>query len=1160
MLKRSLAGWLSGWFGVSGYREAAGGGFTRTSVRKPGCVLGFAAAVALLVPEGKAAETLRLETGETKLAEIGLARVGWQSYGKDVMWMPPGWQGHFDEATGVSCQSAGVVSGRDALLMHSPWRVNPGRTFVEYPLVLPDGVASVLEFGIAMGPGQVGPAKSDGVTFSCEVDCDGKTTPLLRKHHDGEIWSDQRFDLSAFAGKEIVLRLQVEPGPANNSAFDFSYFGNPRIVAGAAGTKGTDPVERILASRAYQATAGVSRAALSNSPRNGVVPSNLLPFTNTLASKGDAWQFRYEAADGNVEWIYQPRTGTLDDLTVSTDGGQPFAPAIGGGVMGGGKAPALLRDAKLIEARKDGGALRCGWEYALPGGARRVDWTLRIVGKALSVSVAAQGGDFGGFSLGRVGMVPLRRNLAIPYFEGDVCYLPASHSFVSRMLDWTASNASKNDQGTAVYDFKTDGTRNSLSETGFVTVSADIGEVFPNIPFAPSPYLEKLAPRVMLDVWGHHGGGYAGDAAKLRELKDNGVDHLAIIQHDWQRYGYDAKLPDHIPANPAYGGEPAMREYGRAANECGYLWSLHENYIDLYPDAPSYDPEARVIRADGTPSPAWYNEGTKVQSFGLKCDRALGFARANSPAIHAAYGTTAAYLDVHTCVPPWHQLDHAPGAPMSAMARAKVKFDSELFQFERDTHGGPLFGEGANHFYWAGRCDGVEAQVRGGEDHSCLLDFDLLKIHPQMVNHGMGYLERWFRRGYEARYGYDAGSVEQLDKYRAMEVAYGHAGFLGHRYVHNVQAVVREHHLVHPLQRLYGVSKPVAIDYETGGRYVTASAALAVGDTTHQRIRYENGLTVWVNWRSEPWRVEDKDLPQWGFLAKGPDTEVHTANHGTAIGDFAACPEYVFADARTWFDLPYRNAPVRIEPRLRDFAYLGGDRVRVTYEWRVGEPPNGDYGCFVHATNPAADNSDRIVFQGDHALPKPTGQWQPGDVIVDGPHELSVRPDFERYDLTIGLFRDDRLSLLGNDDGKNRIVVASLNVARKDGRITGVTATPAKPSEDAKRQAGAADFITHTNPPGTWVDFGSVATDGAVKINREAAGLVLFPYPRDRRFRVSLDLKSLAPAADPATLKIRALEAGDQRDLGEVPFKVDGGRITLETGVPGAGRYVIGWR
>ena len=87
--------------------------------------------------------------------------------------------------------------------------------------------------------------------------------------------------------------------------------------------------------------------------------------------------------------------------------------------------------------------------------------------------------------------------------------------------------------------------------------------------------------------------------------------------------------------------------------------------------------------------------------------------------------------------------------------------------------------KGYNHFYWAGRCDGVEAQVDGGEDHAPLLDFDLLKIHPQMVNHGMGYYERWFRNGYQHHWGRDTGTMEQIDKYRAQELAYGHAGFVG---------------------------------------------------------------------------------------------------------------------------------------------------------------------------------------------------------------------------------------------------------------------------------------------------------------------------------------------------------------------------------------------
>ena len=73
----------------------------------------------------------------------------------------------------------------------------------------------------------------------------------------------------------------------------------------------------------------------------------------------------------------------------------------------------------------------------------------------------------------------------------------------------------------------------------------------------------------MLDVWGHHKGTYAGDAENLRTLKDWGVDHLLAITHQWQRYGYDAKLPDHLPADPAYGGDEGMKELGKAARESG---------------------------------------------------------------------------------------------------------------------------------------------------------------------------------------------------------------------------------------------------------------------------------------------------------------------------------------------------------------------------------------------------------------------------------------------------------------------------------------------------------------------------------------------------------------------------------------------------------------
>jgi hypothetical protein len=1109
--------------------------------------------------------TVPVPPGETLLQDIGFYRVGWQSYGREPVEMPAGWSGHFDPRTGISYLPWGKVLGREALLIHSPWRVLPGKTWVEYPLALPQATPIRLSFGIAMGPDVAVPDRSDGVTFSCHLTADGQSRELLRRHYDQGRWLDCDFDLTPHAGQLVRLRLQVEPGPKNNASFDYSFFGDAKILAGAAQPDRGELLSTLTASHAYRATASASRVALSNSPKSGVTPSNLLPAENRWEKADAAWQFTYVGADCRVVYTYRPATGTLDDFAVQVDAGRPFQPAVGGGATAivrrkGSEESVPLRGGRLVESRRDGDRLHVVWEYDQLARPLRIAWSFGMAGKALTVTARCDDPVVSEFSLGSVGLAPLRKLIPVPYLVGHVHYLPVQQVFVGRYLDWTQSHSSQCPQGHATYAPKTDGSRNPLCESGYVAVSPDIGEVLPNIPHPPSPHLATLGPRIMLDIWGHDQGTYAGDAANVRRLKDLGVDHVAIIQHVWQRYGYDVKLPDHLPADPRYGGEDGMKQFGQAANECGYLWSLHENYIDLYPDAPSYDPTARVLRPDGTPSPAWYNEGTKVQSFGLKCNRALGFAKTNSPEIHRRYGTTAAYLDVHTCVPPWHQLDHEAGQPMAAMALAKVKFDTELFQFERDTHQGPLFGEGANHFYWAGRCDGVEAQVGGGEDHAPLLDFDLLKIHPQMVNHGMGYYERWFRSGYHHRLGEETGTLEQIDKYRAMELAYGHAGFVGSPHDHNWHWVVREHHLMHPVQRLYGTAKPVEILYEMDGRLVSASVALAVGDTSRQRVRYDSGLTLWVNWRAEPWAIEGRTLPQWGFLALGPQTEVGTTLREGKFADYAECPAYVFADARTFFHMPYRRTTKQVEPRLRAFEHLGGNRARVTYEWIVGEPLDGDYYCFVHAANPQAGTGpDHIVFQQDHGLPKPTSQWRKGEVIVDGPHELTISDRFDTYDLTMGLFRGDRLRLQGLRDAAGRIVVARLNLRREAGKIARVTAD--KPAAAlVPRGAAEADFTVHLNAAGTWIDFGKVATDGSVKINTEPDRLVVFPYPRDRAFRAALDLKQLAPAAAAGRIQVRALAAGDQRDLGPAKFSLEGARLLLTFGQANAGRYVVTWK
>jgi hypothetical protein len=984
--------------------------------------------VSLFVTAAVSAEDrfVPLPYGETNLADAGNFRVTWQSYGQRSVVMPPEWTGA-DPQSGIIYDNRAGDLGRRVMFVHCPHRVAPGTTWVDYPLSLLAARPIRLSFGIAISPGAAG--KGDGVTFSCGVSDAGRRESLMREHYTKAEWKDYQFDLSACAGKKVVLRFQVEPGSKNDATWDWSFFGDVKVRVGEPGQRDPGLVRRLTATRAYLATAQVGLRSLWNRTDQGIIPSNILPYANVCEKSSSGYRLTYKADDCRVVYTYKPVTGTLEDFTFQVDNSPALQMARGADIVaivkqGDQSREIALRGGRMVKSSADKDSFGVRWDYPVDGQMVQIRWNFKIVGKALAVQAACDNPIISRFSLGEVGMAPLRRRMTIPYLlsqNASVEYLPVENVFAHRYLDWTVSHASGCQENVAHYHVKNDGKRNPLVEAAYIAVSPCLDEVLPNLPFKPSPYLAVLGPRIMLDIWEHHHGSYKGDAENLAALNDDGVDHLAIIQHVWQHAGYDAQLPDTLPANSAFGSDAELAAFGQTARRFEMPWALHENYIDVYPDAPSYDASARVLSSDGTPSKAWYNPATKVQSYGLKCNRAMEFAKKFAPEIHHRYATTASYLDVHTAVPPWHEVDCDAAQPMAGMTLAKVTYDSMLFQFMRETHEGPLFGEGYWHFFWAGKCDGVEAQVEGGEDHAPLLNFDLLKIHPQMVNHGMGYYERWFRQSWP-KWGHDAGTVEQIDKYRAQELAYGHAGFIGKDQIDNIPWVVREHHLVHAVQRLYGTAQPEAIHYEVDGQLVGDSVAAVAGDTTRQRIRYDNGLTLWVNWRAEPWQVEGRTLPQWGFLALGPETQVWTALRDGHWADYAECPEYVFVDARTRFPMSYR--------------------------------------------------------QGQNAPPK--DKTEP-------------------------------------------------------------------------------DFTARMNPPGTWIDFGSVATDGSVKINCKADRLVLFPYPRDRSFRVQINLKALAPKANLSTLNIRVLSAGKCQDLGPATFKIDGRRVTLTTGTPRAGRYVITW-
>ena len=98
--------------------------------------------------------------GETMLAEIGVQQVSWQSYGRPPVAMPGAWMGHFDPQSGISYQTWGRVLGRQALLMHSPWHVPPGRAWVDYPLRCPSSPRSASPSASPWGPTWPCPARA----------------------------------------------------------------------------------------------------------------------------------------------------------------------------------------------------------------------------------------------------------------------------------------------------------------------------------------------------------------------------------------------------------------------------------------------------------------------------------------------------------------------------------------------------------------------------------------------------------------------------------------------------------------------------------------------------------------------------------------------------------------------------------------------------------------------------------------------------------------------------------------------------------------------------------------------------------------------------------------------------------------------------------------
>lgn len=136
-----------------------------------------------------------------------------------------------DSGTGAIIDERSTSCGgqqKSGIFMHPPYRGGVGYVAaILSPVTLPQRPATCFRCLVGKGDGS---DPGDGILYRVYViDETGKATPLGEKICREHAWVPWEFDLSAFSGKTIRLKLVADVGPAGNSVGDWGCWGDLRI-------------------------------------------------------------------------------------------------------------------------------------------------------------------------------------------------------------------------------------------------------------------------------------------------------------------------------------------------------------------------------------------------------------------------------------------------------------------------------------------------------------------------------------------------------------------------------------------------------------------------------------------------------------------------------------------------------------------------------------------------------------------------------------------------------------------------------------------------------------------------------------------------------------------------------------------------------------------
>jgi hypothetical protein len=435
--------------------------------------------------------------------------------------------------------------------------------------------------------------------------------------------------------------------------------------------------------------------------------------------------------------------------------------------------------------------------------------------------------------------------------------------------------------------------RDVARQNGWLMTWAQKRQQFPNVDrmfgaadFKPFTFVRTIpSKRHTGPERTHVGFSFAETAACARHWREDlGIDRAMVVLAGWIHRGYDNQHPDILPAAPECGGNEALAQAAETIRAQGYLFGLHDNYQDLYRDAPSWDESLinRNTRGEIKQGGCWAG-GQAYQVCAIK-QVELAKRPQNLPAVENLFGPTIYFIDT---VFAWPLVRcEAPAHPMS-------RYDDMV---------------------WKSRL--------------C----DLAKKHFGLF-----------------------GSEE------GREWAVPHADYLEGLLGAKIEAT-KESQVVPLFELVYG---------DCANIY------------THQSTRL------------------------------GPGSAKSMLDHTL----YAEMPVYEFGNHLYWQDKQAQSVP--LEPLAPKVEATGELSFRITYRWRVLGKVEQDPRCFVHFGHPRATDGEHIAYQNDHALQPPPTTWQPGTVVDDGPHDVTIPAQYQgESEVLVGLSGKSGRLVLGTTPGQ----------------------------------------------------------------------------------------------------------------------------------------------